>query len=93
MTAIAVYDKYTAILQIDDFRKKSSDGNRLWGSDFWKFSLPKTCPHMGHMPGVKIFPAYYTSCVAFLIIALLSQSLRHGLEQRVQEAGKDWSAD
>ena len=63
------------------------------GFRFLKIFTSKNMPPYGTCAGCKNFPVYYTSCVAFLIIALLSQSLRHGLEQRVQEAGKDWSAD
>ena len=43
------------LLQNDDFWKSWLDGKRLWVSDFLDFLLPKTCPHMGHVTGVKFF--------------------------------------
>ena len=47
--------KLATLLQIDDFRKSSLDGKWLWVSDFLDFLLPKTCPHMGHVPGENFF--------------------------------------
>ena len=33
------------------------------GSDFSDFSLPKTCPQYGHLPGEKIFSIEFSSIV------------------------------
>ena len=43
------------LLKIDDFWKKSSGGNPVWGQKFSKFSLPKTCPQHTKNTGEKKF--------------------------------------
>ena len=43
------------LLKFDDFRTKISGGNPIWGPNFSKFSLPKTCPQHGKWTGEKIF--------------------------------------
>ena len=43
------------LLKIDDFRNKISDGNPIWGQNFSKFTLPKTCPQHPKNTGEKIF--------------------------------------
>ena len=52
------------LLKNEDFRTKSSGGNPIWGQNFSKFSLPKTCPHHGERTGEKkILHKYYSTAL------------------------------